>query len=71
VDIRDATFNLHPRVLTLWKMLSLRLRLRQRLLLGVGVIRDDIRGARLLERGEEDLIGPDLKFSVLKNELAA
>jgi hypothetical protein len=71
VDIRDATFNLHPRVLTLWKVLGLRLRLRQRLLPGAGVMRDDIRGARLPERGEEDLVGPDLKFSVLKNELAA
>jgi hypothetical protein len=34
-------------------------------------MRDDVRGARLLERGEEDLIYPGLKFSVLKNELAA
>jgi hypothetical protein len=52
-------------------VLGLHLRLRQRLLLGAGVMRDDVRGARLLERGEEDLIYPGLKFSVLKNELAA
>jgi hypothetical protein len=27
VDVRDATFDLYPRVLTLWKVLGLRLRL--------------------------------------------
>jgi hypothetical protein len=35
------------------------------------VIRDDVRGARLLERREEDLVYPGLKFGVLKNELTA
>jgi hypothetical protein len=35
------------------------------------VIRDNVKGARLLECGEEDLVYPGLKFSVLKNELAA
>jgi hypothetical protein len=34
------------------------------------VIRDDVKGARLLERKEENLIYLGLKFSVLKNELA-
>jgi hypothetical protein len=33
-------------------------------------MRDDVKGARLLERGEEDLVGSGLKFGVLKNELA-
>jgi hypothetical protein len=32
---------------------------------------DDIRGARLPEHREEDLVYLDLKFGVLKNELAA
>jgi hypothetical protein len=35
------------------------------------MIRDDVKGARLLERGEEDLVYLDLEFGVLKNELAA
>jgi hypothetical protein len=34
------------------------------------VIRDDVKGARLLERKEEDLVYLSLKFGVLKNELA-
>jgi hypothetical protein len=34
-------------------------------------MRDDVKGVRLLERGEEDLVYPGLKFGVLKNELAA
>jgi hypothetical protein len=34
------------------------------------VIRDNVRGTRLLEREEEDLVSLDLKFGVLKNELA-
>jgi hypothetical protein len=34
-------------------------------------MRDDVKGARLLERGEEDLVCPGLEFGVLKNELAA
>jgi hypothetical protein len=33
-------------------------------------MRDNVRGARLLERGEEDLVYLSLKFGVLKNELA-
>jgi hypothetical protein len=33
-------------------------------------MRDDVRGARLPERREEDLVYLDLKFDVLKNELA-
>jgi hypothetical protein len=33
-------------------------------------MRDNVKGARLLERGEEDLVYLGLKFSVLKNELA-
>jgi hypothetical protein len=32
-------------------------------------MRDDVRGARLLKRKEEDLVYLSLKFSVLKNEL--
>jgi hypothetical protein len=32
-------------------------------------MRDDIKGARLLKRKEEDLIYLSLEFSVLKNEL--
>jgi hypothetical protein len=34
-------------------------------------MRDDVRGARLLERKEEDLVYLGLEFGVLKNELAA
>jgi hypothetical protein len=34
-------------------------------------MRDDVRGARLPERREEDLVYLGLKFGVLKNELAA
>jgi hypothetical protein len=34
-------------------------------------MRDDVKGARLLERGEEDLVYLGLEFGVLKNELAA
>jgi hypothetical protein len=34
-------------------------------------MRDDVRGARLLKRREEDLIYLGLEFGVLKNELAA
>jgi hypothetical protein len=33
-------------------------------------MRDNVRGARLLERREEDLVYLGLKFGVLKNELA-
>jgi hypothetical protein len=35
------------------------------------VIRDDVRGAHLLERREEDLVYLSLEFGVLKNKLAA
>jgi hypothetical protein len=34
------------------------------------MIRDDVKGARLLERREEDLVNLGLKFGVLKNKLA-
>jgi hypothetical protein len=34
-------------------------------------MRDDVGGARLPERREEDLVCPGLEFGVLKNELAA
>jgi hypothetical protein len=34
-------------------------------------MRDDVRGARLPECREEDLVYLGLKFGVLKNELAA
>jgi hypothetical protein len=34
-------------------------------------MRDDVRGARLPERREEDLVYSGLEFGVLKNELAA
>jgi hypothetical protein len=33
-------------------------------------MRDDVKGVYLLERREENLIYLDLKFNVLKNELA-
>jgi hypothetical protein len=34
-------------------------------------MRDDVKGARLPERREEDLVCLSLKFGVLKNKLAA
>jgi hypothetical protein len=34
-------------------------------------MRDDVRGARLPERREEDLVYLGLEFGVLKNKLAA
>jgi hypothetical protein len=34
------------------------------------VIRDDVKGVRLLERKKEDLIYLSLEFSILKNKLA-
>jgi hypothetical protein len=51
-------------------VLDLRLHLQQRLLLEAGVIQDDVKGIRLPERREEDLIYLGLEFGVFKNKLA-